>query len=486
MKEDLQAGEHRASNTTSHDGTLNEVAEVAVEAVRPPPEDLPPNGGYGWVCVVAVALINAHTWGINSSYGVFLAYYLSHNTFDGASTLEFAFVGGLSIASALLVAPLATVCVAKLGTRITLFIGVFLQTLSLLGASFASQIWQLFLSQGVCFGLGMGFLFVGSVGIVAQWFTTKRSLANGLAACGSGFGGLIYSLSTNAIITRISLGWAFRILAIVSCAVLIICSLLVRDRNKQVGASVRAFDKKLVARKEYLLLLAWGFFSMLGYIVLLFSLPNYAKNIGLTARQGSVVGALLNLGQGLGENPQTRATIQTLTFPTGRGPIGYYSDTVGRINMAMSGTFLCGILCFAVWIPSSSFAPLVVFALVVGPVAGIFWGTVAPVTAEVVGIVDLTAALSITWVTIAIPCTFSEVMALEIAQKSSLGYLGTQLFAGFMYMAAGIALYCVRVWKIGHSRRIAGKLANGGSEKLDASAGMAVSAREKYFAWTKV
>ena len=37
-------------------------------------QDEPPNGGYGWVCVACVALINAHTWGINSSYGVFLAY----------------------------------------------------------------------------------------------------------------------------------------------------------------------------------------------------------------------------------------------------------------------------------------------------------------------------------------------------------------------------------------------------------------------------
>ena len=29
-------------------------------------EDIPPNGGYGWVCVACVLMINAHTWGINS------------------------------------------------------------------------------------------------------------------------------------------------------------------------------------------------------------------------------------------------------------------------------------------------------------------------------------------------------------------------------------------------------------------------------------
>lgn len=28
-------------------------------------EYVPPNGGYGWVCVACVFLINAHTWGLN-------------------------------------------------------------------------------------------------------------------------------------------------------------------------------------------------------------------------------------------------------------------------------------------------------------------------------------------------------------------------------------------------------------------------------------
>lgn len=29
-------------------------------------EDVPPNGGYGWVCTACVFLMNAHTWGVNS------------------------------------------------------------------------------------------------------------------------------------------------------------------------------------------------------------------------------------------------------------------------------------------------------------------------------------------------------------------------------------------------------------------------------------
>ncbi len=28
-------------------------------------EYVPPDGGYGWICVICVFMINAHTWGLN-------------------------------------------------------------------------------------------------------------------------------------------------------------------------------------------------------------------------------------------------------------------------------------------------------------------------------------------------------------------------------------------------------------------------------------
>lgn len=137
-------------------------SEVA-QSNENPAVDPCPDGGYGWVCVACCFWINAHTWGINSSYGVFLAFYLDNNYYPGASALDFAFVGGLSVSMALLISPIATTTTRLYGTNVTLLIGVFFETLALIGASFAHRIWQLFLSQGACFGWGMGYLFVGSV-----------------------------------------------------------------------------------------------------------------------------------------------------------------------------------------------------------------------------------------------------------------------------------------------------------------------------------
>ncbi|KAG9586619.1 putative monocarboxylate transporter, partial [Aureobasidium melanogenum] len=356
----------------------------------------------------------------------------------GATYLEFAFVGSLSIACALLVSPVATIVTRKFGTKTTLFTGVAFETASLIGASFANQIWQLFLSQGVCFGFGMGFLFVGSVGIVPQWFTTKRSLANGIATAGSGLGGLIYSLATGAMIPSIGLAWAFRVLGIVACVVNGVCAMLVKDRNKAIGSSQLAFDVQLFKRTEYLLLLGFGWFSMLAYVVLLFSLANFARSVGLTASQASTVSAIFNLGQAVG-----------------RPPIGYFSDSIGRINMATLMTFMSGLFALVIWTNAKSFGVLIFYAIVGGTVAGTFWTTIAPVTAEVVGLRNVPAALNICWLVLVIPCTFSEPIGLEIVSFDG-GYLGAQLFTGFMYVGAAVCALFLRSWKIAEVDEIEG------------------------------
>ncbi|KAF2128860.1 putative MFS transporter [Dothidotthia symphoricarpi CBS 119687] len=407
--------------------------------ISPAPQASPapqPDGGYGWICTLCVALINAHTWGINSSYGVFLAHYLSTETFPGATYLQYAFVGGLSISCAMLVSPLATLSTRYYGTHVTLSFGIAFETAGLIGASFASKIWHLFLSQGVAFGIGMGFLFVGSVGIPPQWFTTKRSLANGLSASGSGFGGLVYSLAAGAMIKSIGMAWCFRALGLVAFGVNVICTTLIRDRNKIIGSRQKALDLKLFKRPEYLLLNGYGFFSMLGYIGLVFSLADYGKSIGLSASQASVISAILNLGQGLG-----------------RPPTGYFSDNVGRINMAGLTTFFCALLSFVVWIFAKTYAVLVFYALIGGTVAGAFWATIGPVAVEVVGLQDLPSALNLEWLIIVLPCTFSEPIALELVRGTG-GYLGAQIFIGCMYAAAALCVLLLRGWKVGELKEI--------------------------------
>ncbi|MDI1488114.1 MAG: hypothetical protein OHK93_007388 [Ramalina farinacea] len=351
-------------------------------------EYVPPDSGYGWVCVVCVFMVNAHTWGLNFAYGVFLDYFLAEGLYPNASPFDYALIGGLSVSMALIITPLINTSTRKLGTRPTLSIGLALFTASLIGASFATEVWHLYLSQGVCIGWGTGFLYVGSANIIPQWFSRRRSLANGICASGAGFGGLIYSLATSALLQRAGPPLTFRVLAACQFVANLVSIILISDRNQTQRPNQSAFNYRLLKRGEVWLVLGWGCMSELGYTVLLFSLPNYARSIGLNAKQGSVVAALLNLS----------------TF-FGRILLGHSSDVLGRINITSITTGFCGTICLVIWIFAKSFAVLCFFAVLAGMVCGAFWATVAPVAADVTGLSELPSTLSIVLVLMVIPAT---------------------------------------------------------------------------------
>jgi MFS family permease len=256
----------------------------------------------------------------------------------------------------MMIAPVAANITRLFGMRSTLMCGVLLQTAALIGASFATKLWHLFLSQGVCFGWGIGLQYNSTVAIIPQWFLKRRSLASGIAAAGSGAGGLIYSLASNAMIQSIEVPWTYRVLAIVTFVVNTICALLCRDRNKQVGSRPAAVNVRLFRLLPYCFFLGWCFLSVIGFTTVLFSLGDYARSIGLTARQGSTITALLNLGQCLG-----------------RPTIGLLSDVLGRLNVAAFTTSLCALLCFVGWIFARDYGSILVVSLLLGSVVGTVW-----------------------------------------------------------------------------------------------------------------
>ncbi|CAF9928250.1 hypothetical protein IMSHALPRED_007419 [Imshaugia aleurites] len=394
-------------------GTLDDAPSLLVD------------GGYGWVCVAACFIINCFTWGLVSVYGVYLSYYLRDDSFPGASPLDFAFVGGLTFAAAMLVAPLVTFLTRKYGTRPPMLFGVLSLAGGFVSASFAVKAWHLCLSQGALVGIGVGCVYIPSIPILSQWFSKKRSLANGITSAGSGIGGVIFSLTTNSMIENISVGWSLRITGVVAFLMTTIAVLLIKDRNDVIIPRQHPFDVQLLFRYDVWLLLLWAFVSMLGYITLLYSLPDFALSIHLSRSQSAEVITFLNLGTAIG-----------------RPFIGILSDRFGRIKVAAILTFACGTICFAIWIPARSFGVTVLFALVSGAILGVFWVTVGPICAEIVGLQQLQSLLSISWLTIVLPTLFSETIALRLRRPDSgREYLYPQLFAGIAYIVASAFLF---------------------------------------------
>ena len=290
-----------------------------------------------------------------------MQWFLAHPDYISGTYLDYALIGGLAASQSCLIAPVATIIHHRCGLRFAMGLGVLLETAALLGAAWSTSIWQLYLSQGVCYGWGLGLQYSSSTSVIPQWFSMRRSLAAGITTAGTGTGGLIYSLAVNAMLDRFGPGWTYRILAIVQGVVSSLCVLVLRDSPFEINTQGREQGRKSInfhigKRYEVWLFLGWSFFSIMGFMVIWFSLATFSRSIGLSAQQGSVVTAVVNVGQ-----------------IVGRPAVGYYSDTVGRINIATAATFVSGVLCLSLWVCAKSYAAILCFALFGGSLFGTFW-----------------------------------------------------------------------------------------------------------------
>ncbi|EKG15376.1 Major facilitator superfamily [Macrophomina phaseolina MS6] len=416
-----------------------EVAEETPGGIVSQGPEAIPDGGYGWVCVICVFFLNACTWGIAATYGVFLSHYLTAQTFPSATALDYAFIGGLQFGCSLSLATPVTILTRRFGIYIPMLAGVVVQTAGYILASFASysSIWQLYLTQGALVGVGIGLAYLPSAVVTSQWFEKKRSLANGIVSAGSGIGGIAFAFATQRVIDSAGLSWALRVIGIVSGAVNLVAVALIRSRNKEVRATIRGFDVALLRRENVLLLLGWAFTSMLGYMTLLYSLSAYGKDyLGLSDSQASAVTAFLNLGTAVG-----------------RPTLGWASDRLGRIEVAGMSTAACAVIVFAIWIPSSSYGVLIFFAIISGTILGVLWMTISPLCVEVAGLKDLNSMLSLAWATTVLPCTFSEVIALKIRRPNAeRPYLYPQIYSGISYALAAAIMF--RLWQVQRRKNV--------------------------------
>jgi len=76
------------------------------------------------------------------------------------SQFQLSFVGTILEVCVNLMGPLSQIIASRFGSKAVLIIGTILATLGLELASLSTEIWHLYLTQGVMFGSGASFLYV--------------------------------------------------------------------------------------------------------------------------------------------------------------------------------------------------------------------------------------------------------------------------------------------------------------------------------------
>jgi MFS family permease len=69
--------------------------------------------------------------------------------------------------------------------RLLLAVGTFFIVFGFMMTSLCHELWQLVLAQGLCIGIGCGMLWVPTIGVMSQWWSKRRAMANGLGSLGA-------------------------------------------------------------------------------------------------------------------------------------------------------------------------------------------------------------------------------------------------------------------------------------------------------------
>jgi len=189
-------------------------------------KEIKSEGGAAWLVVAASFLCICVLDGTMYSFGVLLDPLMSDlNQSRGLVSTA----GSLQVALSAFIAPVAGVMVRKVGARVVCLTGAVMASFGLLLASFASSMVGIFGGLSLLTGIGFGLMYIPAVVVVAETFTTRRSLAVGLALCGAGAG----QIGMSPVVSWVVESWGWRVGLQVLAVITLACILLTKAMKRR-------------------------------------------------------------------------------------------------------------------------------------------------------------------------------------------------------------------------------------------------------------
>lgn len=150
----------------------------------------PPDGGWGWMVVFGSFMIHVITDGVTYCFGIFYDEFLDYfKEGKGITSWILSILVGITLCSG----PLSSYFVNRYGCRAVTIAGSLIASVCLVSSFWARNVLTLCLTVGVGTGMGFGLIYLPAIVSVTTYFEKKRSLATGIAVCGSGFGTFIFA-----------------------------------------------------------------------------------------------------------------------------------------------------------------------------------------------------------------------------------------------------------------------------------------------------
>ncbi|KAF6822219.1 major facilitator superfamily transporter [Colletotrichum plurivorum] len=307
-------------------------SQASPPAEKPGAPAGPPDGGLqAWLHILGSFLLYFNTWGLISSFGAFQAYYqtgiLSSNTPFQISTIG-SLQNFLMVFLGFIIGP-----IYDLGySRYLLLVGTALVVVGLVLQAFCQNLWQFLLCQGVVIGIGTGCLSTLGVALPSQWFSKRLPLANGIAANGSGVGGLVLPALFRAMQPKIGFRWTVLVFALISLVTLGTSVFVIKTSKLKTPPKRRPFvDHSVFRDPPFLLFLAGCCLLFLGMYTPYVYVQSYALDRGFASEDVALY--LLSILNG--------ASIVGRILPNFIVPYTGVMNTIAAAVFAMSVSAFC-------------------------------------------------------------------------------------------------------------------------------------------------
>lgn len=238
-------------------------------------------------------------------------------------------------------------------------VGLAINTLAIIAASFATQVSHLILTQGVLYAVGGVMIYCPTILFLDEWFIRRKGLAFGMMWAGTGVSGVVLPFIMSALLTRFGFRTTLRAYAVALIVLALPLLYFIRPRLPLAQTSLqRRLDLSFLRTTAFWIPQSANVAQGLGYFIPGIYLPTYATSQGMTGTEGTFMLALVNMG---------------VVF--GAIWVGALTDRMHVISVMALCSFGAVLAVFVFWGLAVSMPMLCLFSLLYGLTAGGFSAT---------------------------------------------------------------------------------------------------------------
>ncbi|XP_034265061.1 monocarboxylate transporter 10 [Pantherophis guttatus] len=401
----------------------------------------PPEGGWGWVVMLASMWCNGTVFGIQNSCGILFKSLLTEFGDPEDEQLRFrtALVNSLSMGMIFFCSPIVSVFTNIFGCRKVAVVGAAVAFVGLLSSSFVRSLGPLYFTYGILLGCGCSFSYQPSLVILGHYFKKRLGLVNGIVTAGSSLFTITLPFLLDELVSSVGLYWTFRILCIF-LFILFLAGFTYKPVMPNTKQSEKGKKFKLPPAKE---MCNFYIFKILSYRIWALGIP--AALFGYFI---PYVHLLTHVKERIGEHVPDVTLLLCLGITSGIGRLVFgriadYIPGAKKVYLQVISFFLIGLM--SMMIPlCKSFEALIVVCLIMGLFDGCFICIMAPIAFELVGAHHVSEAIGFLLGLMSIPMTVGPPIAGKL--RDLLGTYDVAFYLAGVPPIIGGAILCAIPW----------------------------------------